>query len=61
MVCAVRRWTGSRMPLTLAGGGVQLVTYVVAKSAVDGESSGADVRKRVEMIGRRPPRVLDAP
>lgn len=45
------------MPLTLAGGGVQLVTYVVANPA--GSNSGADVRKRVEIIGRKPPRVLD--
>ena len=46
------------MPLTLAGGGVQLVTYAVANPA--GKTSDADVRRRVEIIGRRPPRVLDA-
>jgi hypothetical protein len=51
------------MPLTLAGGGVQLATYTLATPAVKTGANSKDhsVQRRVEMIGRRPPRGVDLP
>jgi hypothetical protein len=44
------RWTGSKMPLTLAGGGAQLVTY---KLSSPGGAAGL-ANERAQMIGRKP-------
>ena len=48
------RWTGSQMPLTLAGGGAQLVTYKLAQPGAAKEA----VEERAQMIGRKPLRVV---
>lgn len=49
------RWTGSNMPLTLAGGGAQLVTYKLAQP----EAVKEVVDARTGMIGREPLRAAE--
>ena len=58
------RWTGSRMPLVLAGGGAQLETYTLAlpgtpKLAVEA-AEVAEEAARAAMIGRKPLRMRGA-
>ena len=58
------RWTGSRMPLVLAGGGAQLVTYTLAPQGTPKlAADAAEVAKeaaRAAMIGRKPLRMRGA-
>ena len=60
------RWTGSRMPLALAGGGAQLATYTLAPqgtpklAAEAAEVAVAEEVARAAIIGRKPLRVRGA-
>ena len=58
------RWTGSRMPLVLTGGGAQLATYTLAppgtpKLAVEA-AEVAEEAARAATIGRKPLRMRGA-
>ena len=58
------RWTGSRMPLVLAGGGAQLVTYTLAPPGTPTLATEvaevAEEAARAAMIGRKPLRTRGA-
>ena len=53
------RWTAARMPLVLAGGGVQLVTYELVKPAGAVDATAEGERQRVQMMGRKPLRIVN--